>query len=73
MWRLKIAEGGNDPHLYSTNNFVGRQIWKFDPNYGTEEERAKVEKARLDFWNNRHQVKPSSDVLWRMQVFSFFP
>nr|GEX03343.1 phosphatidylinositol-glycan biosynthesis class X protein-like isoform X1 [Tanacetum cinerariifolium] len=68
MWRLKIAEGGNDPYMYSTNNFVGRQIWEFDPNYGTPEERNEVEQARVDFWNHRHEVKPSSDVLWRMQV-----
>ncbi|CAM8927405.1 unnamed protein product [Rhodiola kirilowii] len=27
MWKLKIAEGGNDPYLYSTNNYVGRQTW----------------------------------------------
>ncbi|KAK1408585.1 hypothetical protein QVD17_40485 [Tagetes erecta] len=67
MWRLKIADGGNDPYLYSTNNFVGRQSWEFDPNYGTEEERVEVEQARLHFWNHRHQVKASSDVLWRMQ------
>lgn len=68
MWRLKIAEGGNNPYLYSTNNFVGRQTWEFDPNYGTAEEREEVEQARLHFWNHRHQVKPTSDVLWRMQV-----
>ncbi|KAK9076017.1 hypothetical protein SSX86_004347 [Deinandra increscens subsp. villosa] len=67
MWRLKIAEGGKDPYLSSTNNFVGRQTWEFDPNYGSEEERLEVEKARLHYWNHRHQVKPSSDVLWRMQ------
>ncbi|KAI3694343.1 hypothetical protein L1987_77307 [Smallanthus sonchifolius] len=67
MWRLKIAEGANDPYLYSTNNFVGRQTWEFDPNYGTEEERVEVEQARLHFWNHRHEVKPCSDVLWRMQ------
>lgn len=67
MWRLKIAEGGDDPYLYSTNEYVGRQIWEFDPNYGTPEERAEVEEARLNFWNNRFQVKPSSDLLWRMQ------
>ncbi|KAI3787157.1 hypothetical protein L1987_41413 [Smallanthus sonchifolius] len=67
MWKLKIAEGGKDPYLYSTNNFVGRQTWEFDPNYGTEEERVEVEQARLHFWNHRHEVKPSSDVLWRMQ------
>ncbi|XP_076906939.1 shionone synthase-like [Bidens hawaiensis] len=67
MWRLKIAQGGNDQYLYSTNNFVGRQTWEFDPNYGTEEERVEVEQARLHFWNHRHEVKPSSDALWRMQ------
>ncbi|XP_024994925.1 shionone synthase-like [Cynara cardunculus var. scolymus] len=67
MWRLRIADGGNNPYLYSTNNFVGRQTWEFDPNYGTIEERDEVEKARLHFWNHRHQVKPCSDVLWRMQ------
>ncbi|KAI7998673.1 Beta-amyrin synthase 1 [Camellia lanceoleosa] len=35
MWRLKVATGGGpyEPYLYSTNNFVGRQIWEFDPNY----------------------------------------
>ncbi|GKB88442.1 beta-amyrin synthase [Tanacetum coccineum] len=39
MWRLKIADGSNNPYLYSTNNFIGRQTWEFDPNYGTQEER----------------------------------
>ncbi|KAJ0594233.1 putative beta-amyrin synthase [Helianthus annuus] len=67
MWRLKIAEGGNNPYLYSTNNFVGRQIWEFDPNYGSSEERAEVEQARDHFWKHRHEVKPNSDLLWRMQ------
>ncbi|RVX03727.1 Beta-amyrin synthase [Vitis vinifera] len=69
MWRLKVADGGNDPYIYSTNNFVGRQIWEFDPHYGTPEERAEVEAARENFWKNRFQVKPSSDLLWRMQFF----
>ncbi|RVX13520.1 Germanicol synthase [Vitis vinifera] len=36
MWRLKVADGGNDPYIYSTNNFVGRQIWEFDADYGTQ-------------------------------------
>lgn len=69
MWKLKIAEGGeNEPYLFSTNNFVGRQTWEFDPEAGSPEERAAVEKARLDFHQNRRQIKPSSDLLWRMQV-----
>ncbi|KAF9688909.1 hypothetical protein SADUNF_Sadunf01G0036800 [Salix dunnii] len=67
MWRLKIAEGGNDPNIYSTNNFLGRQTWEFDPDAGTLEERAEVEEARQNFWKNRNVVKPSSDLLWKFQ------
>ncbi|XP_024031848.1 beta-amyrin synthase-like [Morus notabilis] len=67
MWKLKIADGGNDPFIYSTNNFVGRQIWEFDPDAGTPEERAAVEEARRNFFNNHRQVKPCRDLLWRMQ------
>ncbi|XP_030971196.1 beta-amyrin synthase-like isoform X3 [Quercus lobata] len=67
MWRLKIGEGSNDPYLFSTNNFTGRQTWVFDPEAGTPEERAEVEEARQNFYKNRHQIKASSDLLWRMQ------
>ncbi|KDP37001.1 hypothetical protein JCGZ_06057 [Jatropha curcas] len=67
MWRLKIAEGGHDPYIYSTNNFLGRQIWEFDPNAGTPEERAEVEEACQNFWKNRFQVKPNADLLWQKQ------
>ncbi|KAB2604502.1 beta-amyrin synthase-like [Pyrus ussuriensis x Pyrus communis] len=67
MWKLNVADGGNDPYIYSTNNFVGRQIFEFDPEAGTTEERVEVEEACLHFYNNRYQVKTSSDLLWRMQ------
>ncbi|KAL9671969.1 hypothetical protein QQ045_009543 [Rhodiola kirilowii] len=67
MWKLRIAESGSDPYIYSTNNFVGRQIWEFDPQAGTPEERAQVETIRANFYTNRFHVKPSSDLLWRMQ------
>ncbi|KAM3701141.1 hypothetical protein ACJW31_05G150500 [Castanea mollissima] len=67
MWRLKIGEGSNDPYLFSTNNFAGRQTWVFDPEAGTPEERAEVEEARQNFFKNRRQVRASSDLLWRMQ------
>ncbi|KAA8528202.1 hypothetical protein F0562_035547 [Nyssa sinensis] len=67
MWRLKIAQGG-DPYLYSTNNHVGRQTWEFDPDYGTPEEQAQVQKARQHFTLNRFRVKPSGDVLLRLQL-----
>ena len=68
MWRLKIGEGRDDPYLYSTNNFAGRQTWEFDPEAGTLEERAEVEEARQNFTKNRRQVRANSDLLWRMQV-----
>lgn len=72
MWKLKIGEGnGEDPYLFSSNNFVGRQTWEFDTQAGTPEERAVVEEARRCFLDNRSRVKASSDLLWRMQV-SFF-
>lgn len=68
MWRLKIGEGENDPFLFSTNNFTGRQTWEFDPHAGTPQERAEIEEARQNYHQNRFQFKPSSDLLWRMQV-----
>ncbi|KAH7515223.1 hypothetical protein FEM48_Zijuj10G0004200 [Ziziphus jujuba var. spinosa] len=78
MWRLKVAEGGNNnnnnmnvkekkAYIYSTNEFVGRQIWEFDAEAGSQEERAEVEAARSTFYNNRFHLKPCSDLLWRMQ------
>jgi len=51
-----------------TNDFVGRQIWEYDPNAGTPEEREQVEEARRNFTKNRSEVKPSSDLLWQYQV-----
>jgi len=68
MWKLKIAEGGNDSYLFSTNNFVGRQTWEYDPEAGSEEERAQVEKTRKNFYDNRFKVKTCGDLLWRFQV-----
>ncbi|KAM3701988.1 hypothetical protein ACB098_05G216000 [Castanea mollissima] len=67
MWKLKIGEGKNDPYLFSTNNFAGRQTWEFDPDAGTPEERAEVEEARQNFHKNRRQFPACGDLLWRMQ------
>ncbi|KAA8519488.1 hypothetical protein F0562_013744 [Nyssa sinensis] len=67
MWKLKIAEG-HGPWLYSTNNFVGRQIWEWDPAAGTPEERAQVKKAQDDYKNNRSLVQPCGDVIMRLQL-----
>ncbi|KAK7323244.1 hypothetical protein VNO77_26709 [Canavalia gladiata] len=68
MWRLKIGDGGNNPYMFSTNNFVGRQIWEFDPNAGSPEERAEIEDARHHFYNNRFHSKSCRDLLWRFQI-----
>ncbi|KAJ8421450.1 hypothetical protein Cgig2_025399 [Carnegiea gigantea] len=67
MWRLKVGEGADDPYLYSTNNFIGRQTWVFEPDSGTAEEREEVEEARRHFYQHRFQVKPCADLLWRLQ------
>ncbi|OMO80945.1 Terpenoid cyclases/protein prenyltransferase alpha-alpha toroid [Corchorus capsularis] len=69
MWKLKIAEDG--PLLSTVNNHVGRQHWEFDPDAGTPEERAKIERLRLEFTKNRFKVKQSSDLLMRLQVLIF--
>ncbi|GLT66452.1 hypothetical protein SLA2020_388170 [Shorea laevis] len=66
MWKLKLSQG-NDSWVKSINNHIGRQYWEFDPNLGTPEERAQVEKARDGFKKNRFQDKQSSDLLMRLQ------
>ena len=68
MWKLKIAEGSGDKWLRTTNNHIGRQHWEYDPDAGTEEERAEIDRIRLDFKVNRFHVKQSADLLMRMQV-----
>jgi len=72
MWRLKIGDGGKNPYIFSTNNFVGRQIWEFDSEAGTDEERAQVEAARQDFYQNRFKLKACGDRLWRFQVLLLY-
>ncbi|KAL8479841.1 hypothetical protein ACS0TY_026693 [Phlomoides rotata] len=69
MWKLKIAEG-NDPYLYSTNNFVGRQIWEYDPNGGTSEEHEAFNAARQE-WRRNRMIKGyrcSADLFTRIQL-----
>ncbi|KAL8479845.1 hypothetical protein ACS0TY_026695 [Phlomoides rotata] len=69
MWKLKIAEG-NDPYLYSTNNFVGRQIWEYDPNGGTPEEHEAFNAARQE-WRRNRMIKGyrcSADLFTRIQL-----
>ncbi|KAI8001058.1 Dammarenediol II synthase [Camellia lanceoleosa] len=71
MWKLKVAEG-HGPYLFSTNKYMGRQIWEFDPDAGTPEERAAVEEAREEykkkFKKDRARALHCSDLLMRMQL-----
>lgn len=69
MWKLRIgAKAAKDPHLSTTNNYLGRQIWEFDANAGSPEELSEVDQARQNFSDNKSQYKASGDLLWRMQV-----
>ncbi|KAJ1256800.1 hypothetical protein BS78_K312000 [Paspalum vaginatum] len=66
MWRLKVGEGGG-PWLRSGSNFLGRQVWEFDPDGGTPDERAEVARLRQEFTEHRFEKRFSSDLFLRMQ------
>lgn len=72
MWRLKVGERPNNPLLRSPNGFLGREVWEFDPNAGTVEERAEVERLRQEYTCNRFTKRECSDLLLRLQECSFF-
>ena len=76
MWKFISAGTGSESGgtgleagalLRSLNSHAGRQIWVFDENAGTKEERAKVEELRNTFTANRHTQHHSSDELLRLQ------
>ncbi|KAF3775945.1 Cycloartenol synthase [Nymphaea thermarum] len=67
MWRLKVAEGSENPWLRTTNNHVGREVWEFEPDFWSEEDRKAIEEARANFTKHRFEKKHSSDLIMRMQ------
>uniref|UniRef100_A0A0D3HKM7 Uncharacterized protein n=1 Tax=Oryza barthii TaxID=65489 RepID=A0A0D3HKM7_9ORYZ len=62
MWKLKFGEGASNPLLRSSNGFLGRETWEFDPNGGSPEEHAVVERLRRDFTRNRFTQKDKHEV-----------
>ncbi len=66
MWRFRAAwDSDGHPLLHSLNGNVGRQTWVYEPDAGTQSERARVEALRRTFADNRQQQKHSADELLR--------
>lgn len=66
MWKFAPAsDSDGHPLLRSLNNNAGRQVWVYDENAGTPEERKAVEEAQTKFRANRFHQKDSADELLR--------
>nr|K7NBZ9.1 RecName: Full=Cucurbitadienol synthase; Short=SgCbQ [Siraitia grosvenorii]AEM42982.1 cucurbitadienol synthase [Siraitia grosvenorii]AUC64917.1 cucurbitadienol synthase [Siraitia grosvenorii]WCF76099.1 oxidosqualene cyclase [synthetic construct] len=71
MWRLKVGAesvGENDEKwLKSISNHLGRQVWEFCPDAGTQQQLLQVHKARKAFHDDRFHRKQSSDLFITIQ------
>ena len=69
MWRfVSSGDSGGNPLLETTNGFVGRQYWQYDPTGGTPEEREEVERLRATFTANRFKKRDSDDAFIRLRA-----
>jgi len=65
MWKFAPASDSDGHLLRSLNNNIGRQVWVYDQDAGTPEERNAVEEAQAKFRANRFHQKDSADELLR--------
>ncbi|WCJ39157.1 Lupeol synthase [Euphorbia peplus] len=69
MWKLEIGNDKDEnPFLFSTNNFMGRHVWRFHKDLGTPQELQQIQTAQQNFTANRFEVKASSDVFKNLQL-----
>lgn len=68
MWKfVSSGSSGDNPLLETLNGFIGRQYWEFDPDAGTEEDLAEIERLRFQFTQNRVKKRDADDALLRFQ------
>ena len=69
MWQF-VSQGSShgNPFLETTNDFVGRQYWEFDPSAGTPAEHAEVDRLRRAFAASRHEKRDSDDAFIKFQA-----
>lgn len=70
MWKFSPSSdvdglGRSHPLVRSLNNNVGRQIWCWDENAGSNEEKDAVAREQAKFTENRHTQKHAADELLR--------
>lgn len=72
MWKLVTSTSPTtDPNIRSHNNFIGRQIWEYDAEAGSPQQRQNVENARKAFVRGREGPggkNHSGDELLRLQA-----
>eukprot|EP00210_Caulerpa_lentillifera_P005704 g5455.t1 len=69
MWKfVSSGSSGDNPMLETLNQFIGRQYWEFDPDSGTAEDHAEIERLRSEFTKHRFEKHDADDALLRYQA-----